>query len=243
MKSTWLLGGIVMSVALAAGVNAQPQNAAGGQPGTITITGCLQQGGAVGTSGSNSTGTPSAPASAGGQFVLTNARMGMPAATPPATTAAPTGTAAGGAAAPEAAAPGADGGGKASGGAASGPAALSGSSYLLDGQHGELRTHVGQQVEITGRLASGGGSGPAATPPGGVGTPSGAGATSSGTGAPTGAIGGTTSGTTSDTQNGTVAGGTTAGAGTQSSRGTTAGLNQPRIDVQSVKMIASTCAR
>ncbi len=205
MKSTWLFGSALVSLVLVAGMSAQQATtSSASQPGTMTMTGCLQQGSAVGASGRNSTGTP---ASGSGSFMLIDARMG------------------------------ALSGGSATGGAtgttSARAAVMSGSSYLLEGQTSDLRTHVGQHVEITGRLASG-----TTTPSSPTGAAAGVGTTgTTGTVGVPGGTGGTTSGTTSRTPG---APGTSSAAGATGR--TSAGMNPPRIEVESVRMIASTCA-
>jgi hypothetical protein len=93
-------------------------------------------------------------------------------------------------------------------------------TYMLEGQSKELRDHINQEVQVTGKLDS----------------KSGSGMTSSGGSSTTGTTaGGTTTGTTST---GTTAGGTTSGSTTSGS----AGMNGPRLKVDSVRMIAASCS-
>jgi hypothetical protein len=58
MRKTWVWGGIVMSCALGSALGVQAQNTSGStgsqQQGTVTVTGCVRQGGAT---GATSTGT------------------------------------------------------------------------------------------------------------------------------------------------------------------------------------------
>jgi hypothetical protein len=103
----------------------------------------------------------------------------------------------------------------------------SGSAYMLEGNTSELRNHIGEQVEVTGRIegssSMGGGSGA-----------SGSGSTSGSTG------GGSTSGSTGGTTSGT----SSTGSGTSGSTGSSA-MNSgsgARLRVESVRTVASTCS-
>ena len=130
-----------------------PEGSAAGVPGSnelVTVTGCLKSGieagGAVGTSGSaspSSTGatTPGQNTGSTERFVLTNAT-----AASTGSTGVPQGSSAG--------TSGTTGVGANGAGASGGPLVSGTSSYLLEGNPTELRSHLNHQVRITGRLAN-----------------------------------------------------------------------------------------
>jgi hypothetical protein len=89
---------------------------------------------------------------------------------------------------------------------------MRGSTYILEGQASELSQHNGHEVEVTGTLAS------AASSTGSTGSSTGAASSSPGA-----------AGTTPGSSASTAAGGSTASAG-------------QRLNVTSVRMIASTCS-
>jgi hypothetical protein len=264
MKKIWAFGvtAAVMSLVLAGGVAAQapnPSTAKDQQPGTVKITGCLQQSGSmpsasgsVGTTGAaapSTTGTPGTSTAAG--FVLLNARSGIGGAgdaAPAATTG--TATTPGGTTAGASATAPASGAGSLTGkptpapqpGVTDGADKAGGAMYYLDGQNSQLRDHVGHQVEITGFVASG--SGPmtkdsSAAP---------AGASATGQPVPSGQPAATPP---AGNTNGLLAGGaTTPTPGTPATNPaatTAAGPAPPqsagdRLAVQSVRMIAPNCS-
>ena len=211
-QNVWLGGVAAITIALGCGAAAQTSAPSSTQreqtpssANTISVTGCLQgSSAAVGTTG---TGTPSSTGSAAGaasaaadRFMLMNATTSTGAATPgAATTPAP---------------------GAAPTGAPSRPAtpSASGGSYIIEGNAAELRTHVNQQVQITGRIESG------------------ASATTPSTGA---AGAGSTSTTTPSGSASAPSTGSAPAAGSQTA--TNAAANAPRLRVESVKMIAATC--
>jgi hypothetical protein len=260
MPKTLLFGAAVaataMSIALVGNAGAQSQAAPGSsgqQPDAIKVTGCLQQrgsmpstGGVVGTSGVAAAGTSTGtPATSTSGFVLMNARAGMAgggAAVPDAAT----GTSAAGSVAGTPTSAPITGGGSLTGSAVAPPSPGGTASlgnpgdgmYYLDGQNGELRDHVGHQVEITGVLAAAAGSGGqgAATDRAAAGS-SAAAATGQTTTPDANASGLLSRGATgaANPAPGTNAGPISAGP----LNGTIAGA---RIAVQSVKMIAPNCS-
>ena len=160
MKGFSILGSTAIVCVLTAGVGAQAQAGTAGQDNRatqqdrITVIGCLQPGvsgaGSVGTSGTTS---PKSSGAAGG-FLLTNAFIGgapgggsgVNSPTPPGSgsteSAARVGATPPGPTTTPAAA-GNRGGGT-----------NPGSTYALRGDTTELTRHVGQQVEISGRISS-----------------------------------------------------------------------------------------
>ena len=130
MKQEFVFGGLI-ALALSVGTAAQTAYPASQDKDkdndTVTVTGCLVPGagGAVGTSGTTSTATPSA----GAGFILINAtKDSAPAAT---TTAGTSGTSA----------------------TTTAPAADAGKSYaLVGGDPGDLQKWVNSRVEITGTI-------------------------------------------------------------------------------------------
>ena len=266
MTKIWAFGvaAAMMSLALADGVGAQAPNsttAKDQQPGTVKVSGCLQQsgsmpsaGGTVGTTGSaarSTTGTPGTSPAAG--FVLLNARSGIGAAgeAAPAAAAGST-TSPGSATAGASATPPASGAGSLTGkstpnpqpGVTDGAANAGGAMYYLDGQSSQLRDHVGHQVEVTGFVASG--AGPVAKDS----TTAPAGASADGKPVPV-PSGQPASTPPAGNTNGLLAGGaTTPTPGTPATNPaatTAAGAAQPqaageRLAVQSVRMIAPNCS-
>jgi hypothetical protein len=178
MRATWIGGCAVMAMALGAGANAQTQSqpqspATGGyhkgsdKASTITVTGCLQpdqsasgstasSGSPTGTAGAGTTGSAGSTASSGStasaragagadRFILTNAHSGSSSASgSPSATTGSTGST----------------GSTATGSTSSGTAGTTGgsmsegagSTYTLEGSTGDLRKHVGHEVEVTGKL-------------------------------------------------------------------------------------------
>lgn len=212
-QNVWIGGVAAITIALGCGAAAQTsapstQREQANSASSISVIGCLQgSNAAVGTTG---TGTPSSTGSAAGgasaaadRFMLMNAMTSTGAATPGAATpgAAPT------------PAPGAAPTGSASRTAT--PSA-SGGSYIIEGNAAELRPHVNQQVQITGRIESG--------------------ATSS-TGS-AGSTGSTTGATTPSGSASTPSAGSTSATGSQTAA---SAANAPRLRVESVKMVAATC--
>jgi hypothetical protein len=262
MTKIWAFGvtAAVLSLALADGLGAQapnPATAKDQQPGTVKVTGCLQQSGSmptasgsVGTTGTaarSTTGTPATSTAAG--FVLLNARSAIGAGAGPATGSAT--TPAGNPNAGTSATPPASGAGSLTGkpnpapqaGVADGAEKAGGAMYYLDGQNSQLRDHVGHQVEITGFVASGSGpvtknstSAPAGASPNGQPVPSGQPTATPPTGNTNGLLAG---GATTPTP-GTPA--------TNPATTTAAGPSQPeaaagdRLAVQTVRMIAPNCS-
>jgi hypothetical protein len=104
---------------------------------------------------------------------------------------------------------------------------MSGSTYILDGRDAELAQHNGHQVEVTGMMASSSSTGASAgtAMPG---SSSASGSTGSGSSA-SGASAPTSGASTS-----------TPGSGSTASSMTSAGGQ--RLQVTSIKMLASTCA-
>jgi hypothetical protein len=184
-----------------------------GSRGPITVTGCLQSGGADGTTGS---ATSAATTTGAGQFTLMNVKRSG------STT---TSTTAGSTSAPISS--------PTTGGTTAGSTTAAGTtgttarnlptSIALQGDDAQLRPHVGHQIEITGTMAADGtnNSGSAAA---------------------------STTGGTSTTAGGTTAGGTTAAGTTTTTGAQTAGQGMRgaggvrTMRVESVKMIASSCA-
>jgi hypothetical protein len=152
-----------------AGLQAQNTGSTQDRQSTITVTGCLQPAGgaggqAVGTSGSNSgSSTQAGAADSKGPFMLVNARRG---------------SAPGGGSGVTSVAPPGSGTTESAARAGSTPPspALSGAidkngnpdrsdhmSFALRGDNPELPRHVGQEVEISGRVVSAGASGSSAS--------------------------------------------------------------------------------
>jgi hypothetical protein len=124
-------------------VSAQPSSSGNNPQGTITVTGCLQQGGAGGTIGTTGgvEAVGGASGSGGGQYVLMQATM-VPSGR---SAASPTGSPAAG-----------DGGNTPSPGrTVSSTGAAGGGKYILDGAKADLQPHIGHQVEIVGRMVAG----------------------------------------------------------------------------------------
>jgi len=208
-QNVWIGGVAAITIALGCGAAAQTsapstqrEQAAPNTANSISVTGCLQgSNAAVGTTG---TGTPSSTGSAAGaasaaadRYMLMNAMTSTGVATPDAaTTPAPDAAAAGRPATPSA----------------------SGGSYIVEGNAAELRTHVNQQVQITGRIESG-----ATSTTGSTGSAAGAGNTST---------------TTPSGSASTPSAGSTSAAGSQAAANA---ANAPRLRVESVKMVAATC--
>jgi hypothetical protein len=161
MRSNWFLGaGLLAMAAAGAGLQAQgTSTTTADAQSTVTVTGCLQAGGpggtAVGTSGST-TASPSASGSAAadskGPFMLVNARRGnAPGGGSGVTSAAPAGSGTqdsavrAGSTPPSPALSGAvDNNGE--------PDNSDSQRYALRGDNPELPRHVGQEVEISGKL-------------------------------------------------------------------------------------------
>jgi hypothetical protein len=161
---------------------------------TVTITGCLQPaqaglagGGAAGGGAASSTSR----SSEGDRFMLTNATMGSGSRSDSAAPAAGAGAGAGAAA-----------------------GASTGTSYMLEGKTSDLRKHVNQQVEVTGRLDSA------------------ASGSTSGSSTRTGS----TDPDTTQRSDKTSAGG--AGASSPSASGT-----GQRLHVESVRQVSASCSR
>lgn len=251
MKRQWVLAGTIAVMGFGASLAGQtPQNPTSntGPQGAITVTGCLQSGasptGAVGTSGTAAPGetagtaTPGATSASGasGAFTLTYARAQRTsgASTSPGSTAGTATTV-----------PNAAGNTSAGGAAAAkdGVPMTGEATYILSGKETDLRQHVGQQVEIVGRFAANQASGSTTSST----APSSTGSTSGATGT-TGAAG-TATGAGRDSSAAGQSAGTTAGRSTGSATGqpataaVNAAANQPRIDVDSVRMLASTCQK
>jgi hypothetical protein len=263
MRKYWVFcaAAAVMSLALGGEAGAQAQNQAAAkdqQPGTVKVTGCLQQsgsmpsaggGGTAGAAARSTTGTPGTSTAAG--FVLLNARSGLGAAGDVAPAAAAGGTAAtpGGTTAASPNAP-ASGAGSLTGkptrppqpGVTDGADKTGGAMYYLEGQNSDLRAHVGHQVEITGFVASGSGPATKDSSSAPAGAAAKAGTVPSGQPTATPPAGNT---------NGLLAGGATTPApgtpATNPAATTAAGPSQPkaagdRLAVQSVRMIAPNCS-
>jgi hypothetical protein len=152
--------------------NTQPNEPHASKPSdseTMTLTGCLQRGGATGaqTSGSSSATPSSAPAGAGA-FVLTDASMTRGVSSTTSTSgSSPSGVTA---------TAGSTSAGVSASSSAAGGAGARGSTYMLEGNTTELSRHVNKRVEVTGQMAGAtsgsrtSGAGSATT---GSGTPSG----------------------------------------------------------------------
>jgi hypothetical protein len=183
--------------------------------GTVTVTGCVQDG--SGSSGSTSSASPSTKTGSGG-YVLANATTGAgsdgnAASRPGATGSTGAGTSTGSASA-------------APGGTTAGANAM----YTLEGKNDDLKKHVGHRVEITGTLASGSGDRAKTT------------ADSSAGGGTSSSAGGTTAGTTGTSATG-AAGTTRAASPRSDASGTDMGAGaHGRIRVSSIRMISSDCS-
>jgi len=161
MTQTWT--GATLAIALSCSVTISAQRdgskgqaagAAGDSGRSVEMIGCLQ--GSTGrdpstgqtapatsrSDNAGNTGSVSGGAAGSGSFVLTNARV---ARIGPGDGASATGTAGGDNRSTT--------GNSDAGGAGNGTTAMSGSSYLLEGQGPELTRYVGQQVVVTGTLA------------------------------------------------------------------------------------------
>lgn len=138
MKTQNIVIGAALAVALGSTAIAQQSSSTQSdrdnrQSGnTITVTGCLQPaqaglagGGAAGGGAASSTSR----SSEGDRFMLTNAMTGAGSRS-------------------ESTSPGERAG------AGAGASASSGTTYMLEGKTDDLRKHVNQQVEVTGRLQS-----------------------------------------------------------------------------------------
>ncbi len=231
MKRVWTGATFAIALGCAASMSAQA-GTTGSQTSSsnraITVTGCLSGGGstagATGTSGV--AGAPSSSTRAGsGQFLLTNAHMDSGGST--ASGAAGAGGA--GSTTPSTPSTGAGstpGAGSATAGTAgsgsTGSMAMAGSTYILEGRESDLTQHNGHQVEVTGTLAAS----------------SSTGSTSGTTGA--GSTGAAGAGTTPGSSPGTTPNGSAASGGSSAS-GSTASAAAQRIQVTSVRMIASSC--
>jgi hypothetical protein len=152
MKTTCALVTAVLTMALAgaAGLHAQNTSTSNSeQPSSITVTGCLQPAGvdrAVGTSGSTS-----AADTAKGPFMLVSARVGhAPGGTSGVTSVAPPGSGTTDSAARAGATPpsAAISGSVDKNGEPTTPAAM----FALKSDNPELSRHVGQEVELSGRV-------------------------------------------------------------------------------------------
>ena len=174
-----IMFGVLFSTALAVGAGAQSTGgqtpSQSGSSDQVTVTGCLQSGGAAGaagTSGAGSTGAgstgagstgaagSSASGSRGGGFVLSNAKVGSGSASGGATSTGTAGSAAG---------------------SASSSAGMAGTTrFKLEGSQSDLEKYANSQVEITGKLdkSMGSGSSTAGSPT--TGATGAAGATGSG---------------------------------------------------------------
>jgi hypothetical protein len=147
MGKLWTAASFAGAVALSATLAAQS-----GQPGssssqypsqddkTVTVTGCVQQADSMGMPSAGSTGTSGSTgmsSKAGDkQFVLTNAKVSSERSGMGSTS-------------------GTSGSGTTgSGTSSSGSSELTGTTYKLDGKETELSEHVGQRVEIKGKLKS-----------------------------------------------------------------------------------------
>jgi len=181
----------------------------------MTLTGCLQSaegnGGTVGTAGRTPSGS--------GDLILANARMGAaPGGGSAVTSPAPPGSGTNesavraGSTQPSPAIAG--------GGDKNGDADKSASNmYALRSNLAELPRHVGQEVEVSGRLIPSGGASRGAT-----GSSNGSGATGSST-------------------TSTSSGSSTASSGSSAAPGATIGTTgMQQFEVQTVRMIASVCA-
>lgn len=211
---------IASAFAFAASLGAQsptstttPQSSSMNKSGhEVTVTGCLMKGG-------------------DGNYMLNNARV-EPASSatttaPGATTTAPTGSATG-----SSTATGTSGTTPPSSASSSASSSMP-TMWMLQGGK-DLDKHVGHKIQVTGVANWGGSSSPSSQP----------GSTASTTTPPTSnpyptgsATGTTASGTTGTT-------GSTAGEQRSSSSAHESGtmMNHPRLDVQSVKMISSSCS-
>jgi hypothetical protein len=168
MQRTWRLGTVTLTCVMAAGIGVYAQNTASSgteQQRSITLTGCLRPNGSapgtVGTAGTASRGSTDASRASStnesnATFVLANARVGaspgggsaVSSPTPPGS-----GTTESAARAGSTAPSPAISGGAPRGTGDSGSAAAS-STYILRGTTPDLRLHVGQQVEVSGQVAS-----------------------------------------------------------------------------------------
>lgn len=165
MKSTSKLGSTALAAVLAATTSLQAQNTSTSRDdqSSITVTGCLQAGGAdraaVGTSGSSTAaggttaGTTAAGSTTAGSqpLMLVNARVGSaPGGGSGVTTVAPAGSGTNESAVRAGSTPPSP---AISGGVdKDGNSAPGGGTYVLRGDNPELPRHVGEEVEISGRL-------------------------------------------------------------------------------------------
>src|SRR3954464_10866265 len=163
MKMKWIVGTVASVVLAAAGLQAQNADSKDAQQSTITVTGCLQPGadrGAVGTSGSNARaagqGTAGSASGATGPLMLVNAIVGgAPGGGSGVTSVAPPGSgttesaARAGSSSPSPAIAGAiDKNGNADKSATG--------VYLIRTDNPEVSRHVGQEVELSGRIVPAG---------------------------------------------------------------------------------------
>jgi len=171
MKTQKIVIGAALAFALASGAAAQQtgsttSSSQQGQGKEVKVTGCLQ---------SAQAGLGGATTSSGDRFILTNAMMSSGSSS----------TSTGGATTT-----------KPSTGAGATSSTGTGTTYLLEGKTSDLRQHLNQQVEVTGKLES-----PSTT------------------------------------------GSTTGGQRTEPSTGSARLANAQRLQVESVRMIASSCTK
>src|SRR5262249_41328425 len=131
MKRNVWIGGLAAIVLAYGGIGiAQTTGGTADQKssgGTVTVSGCLaradEAGGATGTTGTTAATPPSSSASsASDHYVLKNAKSGSSSPSSSTTTSTPS------------------------------PAGTSGSTYMLEGKTSDLKSHVGEQVEISGKI-------------------------------------------------------------------------------------------
>ena len=188
-KSTTYIAGTLMAatvIVTGASLHAQNSSSKSDDSSNITVTGCLQAAGsdrsAVGTSGSATSGTAAArsgsTAGDNQSFMLVNARVGgAPGGGSGVTSVAPPGSgttesaARAGSTAPSPALSGATD--------RNGNSTASGAMYVLRSENPELPRHVGQEVEVSGRLITGASTPSASTPSSAAGTPNTASSSSS----------------------------------------------------------------
>jgi hypothetical protein len=254
-RQTWT----AMALAISAGciVGAQqptdsPQTQSGGRIGngsesTVTVMGCVQDGGSApvaktsGAAGSTAGGSAPAPVRAG-NYILANAAMGSStgASGSAQSGAAAAGTTGSTGAGVNGSSTGAGAAGSPATGSANGSRQSGTASYLLEGRESDLKTHVGHRVEVTGMIVASNAPGAGASTTGGT--------ASGGSAGRTGAGGNTTGNSTGagNTGNTTGASGSTGAPGSVSSGATGSGSASsgmtPHLRVSSVRMISADCS-
>lgn len=159
MRNEWMMTGALLALSASALLGAQAQTTTAEKDGRVTVTGCLTAespaGGAVGTSGSAgaTAGANRADASGNGTYRLINAKFGgAPGGGSGVTSIAPAGSGTNeqavrtGNTPPSPALSGAIG-------TNGEPSGADSHTFTLRGDFPELPRHVGQEVEISGKMA------------------------------------------------------------------------------------------